>query len=249
MSRRKKRFKKSGIIIGILLLLVGAGLFIAGNLSLKIELKDKKDVYEVSYNSKDYEEPSPTCTFFGSEVKDVKRSTNIDVTKLGELEVTYTCKKLIFSKSIKVKYTVTDNEGPKVELKGKQRAVIYVGEDYEEEGYTAIDNADGDVTSKVTVDKKYDNTKEGNYKINYTAVDSSNNKGETSREILVRKKGASSLACGEEGVIYLTFDDGPNNTTTTQILDVLKKYNVKATFFITSANGGEDSQINRELDE
>ncbi len=248
MSRRK-RVKKSGIVVIVLLLIVVAGLYVAGTLSLKLEFKEKKDLYEVSYNNKDYDEVLPSCTFMGKEVKDVKRSTDIDVTKLGELEVTYTCKKLIFSKSIKVKYSVTDNEGPKIELKGKPRAVIYVGEDYEEEGYTATDNADGDVSSKVTVDKKYDNTKEGNYKINYTAVDSSNNKGETSREILVRKKGASSLACGDEGVIYLTFDDGPNNTTTTQILDVLKKYGVKATFFVTSTNGGDDSQIKREFDE
>ena len=249
MSKSKKKVKKTGIFIIILLLILVGGLFVFGNLSLKIELKEKKDVYEINYNSKDFDEVIPTCTFLGSKVKDVKRSSDIDVSKLGDVEVTYTCKKLLFSKSIKVKYTVIDKEGPKIELTGKQRAVIYIGEDYVEEGYIANDNADGDVTSKVTTDKKYDNTKEGNYKINYSVLDSSNNKGETSREILVRKKGASSLACGDEGVIYLTFDDGPNNTTTTQILDVLKKYGVKATFFVTSTNGGDDSQIKREFDE
>ncbi len=249
MSRSKKRVKKTGIVLIVLLLIVLAGLYVAASLSLKIELKEKKDKYEINYNSKEFDEVTPSCTFLGKEVKDVKRSKDIDVSKLGDVEVTYTCKKLIFSKSIKVKYTVTDNDGPKIELKGKQRAVIYIGEDYAEEGFTATDNADGDVTSKVTTEKAYDNTKEGNYKINYSVVDSSNNKGETSREILVRKKGASSLTCGDEGVIYLTFDDGPNNSTTTKILDVLKKYGVKATFFVTSTNGGDDSQIKREFDE
>lgn len=39
----------------------------------------------------------------------------------------------------------------------------------------------------------------------------------------------------EEKVIYLTFDDGPSENTK-EILDILAKYNVKATFFIT----GED---------
>ena len=250
MSKSKKKFKKTGIIIiFILLLLLGVLGFVLCIVSLKFELKEKKDVYEINYNSKDIEEAPLSCTFFGSEVKDVKRSTDIDVTKLGEIEVTYTCKKLLFSKSITVKYTVIDKEAPKIELTGRQRAVIYVGEDYQEEGYTAIDNADGDVTGKVTVEKKYDNTQEGNYTINYCAVDSSDNKGEASREILVRKKAASSLACGDAGVIYLTFDDGPNNTTTTQILDVLSKYGVKATFFVTSTNGGDDSQIKREFDD
>lgn len=32
--------------------------------------------------------------------------------------------------------------------------------------------------------------------------------------------------------VILTFDDGPSNKYTTKILDILKKYNVKATFFV-----------------
>ena len=32
--------------------------------------------------------------------------------------------------------------------------------------------------------------------------------------------------------VALTFDDGPNNTSSLQILDILKKYNIKATFFM-----------------
>ena len=35
----------------------------------------------------------------------------------------------------------------------------------------------------------------------------------------------------EEKVAYLTFDDGPSNNTH-EILDILKKYNIKATFFV-----------------
>ena len=33
-------------------------------------------------------------------------------------------------------------------------------------------------------------------------------------------------------VVYLTFDDGPSTTNTPQILDILDRYNVKATFFV-----------------
>ena len=33
-------------------------------------------------------------------------------------------------------------------------------------------------------------------------------------------------------VVYLTFDDGPSTTNTPQVLDLLDKYNIKATFFI-----------------
>ncbi|MFC3927910.1 polysaccharide deacetylase family protein [Streptococcus caprae] len=48
--------------------------------------------------------------------------------------------------------------------------------------------------------------------------------------------------------IALTFDDGPNPTTTTQILDVLAKYNVKATFFVIGSKvTGNEAIIKREV--
>jgi peptidoglycan-N-acetylglucosamine deacetylase len=43
-------------------------------------------------------------------------------------------------------------------------------------------------------------------------------------------------------VIYLTFDDGPNKYTP-QILDTLKKYNMKATFFTLSGNMNANKSI------
>ena len=39
---------------------------------------------------------------------------------------------------------------------------------------------------------------------------------------------------------YLTFDDGPDESVTPAVLDVLKKYNVKATFFAIY-NGSEEA--------
>ena len=47
--------------------------------------------------------------------------------------------------------------------------------------------------------------------------------------------------------IYLTFDDGPSKWTT-QMIDLLKKYNVKATFFITNPAGREDVVKNLEIE-
>lgn len=37
-------------------------------------------------------------------------------------------------------------------------------------------------------------------------------------------------------VIALTFDDGPNTTTTNQVLDLLQKYQVRASFFLIGSN-------------
>lgn len=36
----------------------------------------------------------------------------------------------------------------------------------------------------------------------------------------------------EDSICYLTFDDGPSTENTEKILDILKKYNIKATFFV-----------------
>ena len=42
---------------------------------------------------------------------------------------------------------------------------------------------------------------------------------------------------GEEGKrVFLTFDDGPSEAVTPKVLDILDKYNIKATFFVLGCN-------------
>ena len=49
-----------------------------------------------------------------------------------------------------------------------------------------------------------------------------------------------SAAFSQSKLIALSFDDGPNTTTTVQMLDVLKKHNVKASFFVIGKNINEE---------
>ena len=44
-------------------------------------------------------------------------------------------------------------------------------------------------------------------------------------------------------MIALTFDDGPDEDFTPQILDILKKYNAKATFFVVGQKVGWNPEI------
>ncbi|WP_034867923.1 polysaccharide deacetylase family protein [Clostridium lundense] len=46
----------------------------------------------------------------------------------------------------------------------------------------------------------------------------------------------------DKKIVYLTFDDGPTHVVTNQLLDILKKFNVKATFFVVGKEieGTED---------
>lgn len=46
--------------------------------------------------------------------------------------------------------------------------------------------------------------------------------------------------------VYLTFDDGPSSNTA-EILDILKEYNVKATFFVTGKTGDMAEEMYRRI--
>lgn len=46
-------------------------------------------------------------------------------------------------------------------------------------------------------------------------------------------------------VVYLTFDDGPNSIYHPIILDILKSYNVKATFFLVGQNAQRNAEITK----
>lgn len=64
-------------------------------------------------------------------------------------------------------------------------------------------------------------------------------------EDIIIKKGSDN-----EKVIALTFDDGPDEDFTPQVLDVLKKYDVKATFFVVGEKVGWNPELlKREYNE
>jgi peptidoglycan/xylan/chitin deacetylase (PgdA/CDA1 family) len=51
----------------------------------------------------------------------------------------------------------------------------------------------------------------------------------------------------EEKILYITFDDGPHPNATPFVLDQLKQYNAKATFFCIGKNVTEQSGIYRRI--
>lgn len=50
-----------------------------------------------------------------------------------------------------------------------------------------------------------------------------------------------------ENMVALTFDDGPSEPTTRQILDLLDKYSVKATFFVSGINALRYPEIIKDI--
>ena len=51
----------------------------------------------------------------------------------------------------------------------------------------------------------------------------------------------------KEKILYLTFDDGPNAVATPFVLDELKKYNAKATFFCIGNNVQQEPELYKRL--
>lgn len=76
-------------------------------------------------------------------------------------------------------------------------------------------------------------SKEGTYKVIYTATDRSGNSTTKKRKVKVVGNDTEKY----EKIVYLTFDDGPSENTE-KILDILKENDAKATFFVTG--NGQD---------
>lgn len=125
-----------------------------------------------------------------------------------------------------------DPEGPVLTLKGEEKIVLYEGDGYEEPGFEAADNVDGDLTDKVMVEGSVNPAVAGNYEVTYTVSDSFGNVTTKKRKVTVKPvlKQQTDVVIPGSKIVYLTFDDGPGPYTA-KLLDVLDKYQVKATFF------------------
>ena len=170
-------------------------------------------------------------------------------TKEEENKVIYTVKdKSGNITTIERNLVYEDLEAPKLELVGGSTYTIYQNNTFKDPGYKVTDNCDEALEVKVTNNIK--SSQVGTYTVTYEVIDSSNNKTTITRKVNVIKyvkPATPSVPASQNGVIYLTFDDGPSSVTTSAILDILKAEGVKATFFVTAS--GPDSLIKRAYDE
>lgn len=143
-----------------------------------------------------------------------------------------------------VRYTVSDSSGnvaeitreipladwrPEIVLTGGTALSVKTYADFKEPGFTALDAWGHDLSSYVEVKAEaFDANKTGTFHITYTMSYGGDSVSVT-RTVTVT---GPIQKIGKGKVIYLTFDDGPSYLTAT-LLDTLKKYNVKATFFVT----------------
>lgn len=152
-----------------------------------------------------------------------------------------------------VVYTVTDSAGnqtqcrrtilykdpdpPVIVLKGEPSMTVRLGTKFQEPGYSAWDAVDGELTEAVTVTGEVNTEKQGEYALTYSVKDAYGNETVLTRVVKVQyippdfSIDPNLKPVG--GTVYLTFDDGPGYYTR-RLLEILAKYNVKATFFVVN---------------
>ena len=139
---------------------------------------------------------------------------------------------------VKREIVYNDITAPELTLKGNATVYVTKGRDFVEPGYTAIDDAEGDISTKVQVTTDFNKNATGTYTVTYKVTDNYGNTTEVTRKVVVSEaqQGNTNTTTPVGGVIYLTFDDGPSQHTL-RLLEVLDKYDVKATFFVVGTAG------------
>ncbi len=128
----------------------------------------------------------------------VKVSTErVNIHEPGTYVVTYSAKFMWLSASSTRDVVIVDTTPPVIELKHIDDYYTLPHHAYEEEGFTATDNHDGDITSKVVSEEK-----DGH--VYYTVSDQYGNKATADREIFYDDRNAPvfSFPSGEEGFLF-----------------------------------------------
>ena len=148
--------------------------------ALKIELKGEE--YIKLNLGDEYLEKGAAAILWNKDVSnEIKVVGNVDTKKLGTYKIKYTIDKTFEKKSVFRTIDVVDINSPVIELKGSKESIICPLDTYQEEGYYAFDNYDGDITKNVLTEKN----EQG---IVYTVTDSSGNTTSIERKIIKEDK-------------------------------------------------------------
>lgn len=188
-----------------------------------------------------YQEEGFTATdnYDGDITSKIKRTEDKNV-------ITYTVSDSSGNKT-SVQRTIEYNDGiaPTITLNGDSDITIKAGTKFEDPGCTAKDSHGNDISDSVSVSDNISTYRAGTYTITYSVTDKFGNETSIDRTVTVEAVKQTATTSSGNKVVYLTFDDGPG-AHTQQLLDILDKYNVKVTFFVTNVNSGYENMIAKE---
>lgn len=221
--RRRRRKLKIRRVVGLLIFLL-----VVIFLVLPMSVEDKNVEIEVGTEFRD----EPTIRFLGVDLsKAVKTIGEVDTSKVGEYKITYKWGIKAVTRTV----NVVDTTAPVINMQGGSSLYVDNFNNLEsiDPGVVVTDNYDKEVKAK----RERHKISETEYEFVYTATDLSGNIAIAKRRILKAT-----------GVIYLTFDDGSSDITT-EVLNVLKENDVKATFFIVDYSEEDKSKVQRIIEE
>lgn len=195
------------------------------------------------------------CTMFNC--KDISDSVSVvgevNTAKVGSYIIKYIVDD---SDYIERTVNVVEYEPPVILLRGESKVKVCPGKDYVEDGYTAEDNYDEDLTDKVEV------FQEGDY-LYYKVRDSSGNETMVDREIIYEDSEAPVLNLLGNEKVYLKLgktytDDGfvvvdncdgdiTNNVKVTSNVEIDKTGNYEIKYEVVDSNGNKVEAVRKVI--
>ena len=198
MKKLLEIVKRKEVVIVSFILLFIVIILLTLNLIFSSSLKIKGDkTVNINYGE-EYKDSGATFEVLGKDLsKNIKIDNNVDISKIGSYKVVYKVKYLFLNFKEERTVNVIDTVAPIIKLKGKNTATICPNTTYQDEGYEASDDYDGDITDKV----KREINEDGN--VTYEVSDSSGNKEKVIRQIIVEDNIAPQIKLKGSGTIYV----------------------------------------------
>ena len=116
----------------------------------------------------------------------VTTTSNLDIEKIGEYQITYKLYDIIKNRTINV--VANPNEHTTISLNkidGNADIYLMIGEPYVEPGFEVINSAGLDLKDQVKVEGNVDSKKVGTYELNYSLIDPNENLVTITRKVIV----------------------------------------------------------------
>lgn len=194
--KKKKKYIVISVLLVVLIAVFSFALLRSNSLGNKKEKNNKQinivlngdDLIEIEV-LQDYTELGASAKIDGEDIStQIIMDGDVDNSKPGTYEINYIVSSNNKKASVKRTVKVLDKELPSISLNGDSEITIYVGDNYIDPGYEAIDNVDGDITENVQVTGDVDSEIVGEYIITYTVSDSSSNVASQTRKVRVIEK-------------------------------------------------------------
>ena len=154
-----------------------------------IKLTSGTDI-KVQYGST-YKDPGYKASDnYDGDISDkVKVQGAVDTNQIGAYKLYYTVADSSENTVTAVRtVNVVDTQAPKLKINGDAYTTVKLRSSYEDQGCTATDNHDGDISDKVKSSGKVNTSVPGYYTISYSVKDSFGNKAKASRKVQVGTK-------------------------------------------------------------